>query len=181
MLADDGSEIGTNNQKTSLELPVGNHDVTLQVTDSGGYTDEYYTTVTVRAFGYPDIEWIWPKEGDVNGGDTLTIGGSGFTYTAQETYCIYRVYVELTGNDLIVQEGKVKVKSMPSGSVGMVDVSVKTPIGTSTSVPYTYVDDTLPPIKFTSGFVDNNIRSPTCLAFRSRRSIVHWNSARENR
>lgn len=164
MLSDNGSEIGTNNQKTSLELPIGNHDVTLEVTDSGGYTNEYYTTVTVRAFGYPDIEWISPNEGDVNGGDTLTIEGSGFTYTAQELI-VYIGSTELTGNDLIVQEGKVKVKSMPSGSVGMVDVSVKTPIGTSTSVPYTFVNDALPPIKFTSGFVDSDIRSPTCLAF----------------
>lgn len=159
-----GIVVGTNNEITSLELPVGVHDVTLEVEDTGGYSSLDYTKVTVRAFGYPDIAWIWPEMGDVAGGEKLEIGGSGFTYSS-ENMTIYIGSKALSYSDIIVvSDEKIEVKSLPSGSAGIVDISVKTPVGASTPVPYTYIDNNLPPIKFTSGFVDG-IKSPTCLAF----------------
>jgi len=156
--------VGDNAQATWIELPVGVHTLILEVEDSGGYTSIDYTTVTVHEYGFPDVAWVWPEMGDVAGGETITIGGSGFTASAADT-TVYLGSMALSNDDIIiVNDETIEVKKVPESSPGGVDISVKTPKGTSTGVPYTYMDDTLPPIKFTSGTIDQ-IQGPTCLAF----------------
>lgn len=75
--------------------------------------------------------------------------------------------VWLTSDDITLLDSEtIQIKQMPATDLpGVVDVSIKTPLGTSTPASYTYLDEELPPIQFEGHTLLNYIREPTCLAF----------------
>jgi len=134
-----GSTVLGTGEKTSLTLPVGDHTVTLTVTDSGGNQSTEATTISVRSAAFPSVSGLSPESGPVAGGNEITITGSGFTSSASETTVKFGQN-EVTGSAItIVNVNTIKVKA-PAASQGIpVDVSVKTKVGTSNTKLYTYI------------------------------------------
>lgn len=162
----DGVIVGTDEETTSFELPVGVHTLILEVEDSGNFSASDFTVVTVRHSTYPNIKSLSPGSGSIVGGNELTIFGSGFNFTADETAVLIDS-VWLTSDDITLLDSEtIQIKQMPATDLpGVVDVSIKTPLGTSTPASYTYLDEELPPIQFEGHTLLNYIREPTCLAF----------------
>lgn len=135
-------------KKADLLLPVGEHVISLTVTDDGGNDSTEETTVTVRPFGYPAIASLSPSSGSISGYDSVTIIGSGFTYPAAETVVHFGLSA-LTGNDIqVVDEFTIKVLSPPTIIGAPASVTVTTPLDESNSEEFTYVAGV--PIEFTS-------------------------------
>lgn len=158
----EGANILATEATTSFTLPVGVHDVALTVVDSGNNAHTDMTTITVLSSGYPDITGISPSSGSIVGSDQITITGSGFTYPAKQTI-VHFGNVDLSGNAIqVINATTIQVLS-PAFTVGApVEVSVKTPRGTSTAVPFTYVAAS--PIAFLSAKL-TDFESPTAAVF----------------
>ena len=133
---------------TSFNLPVGTHDVSLTVVDSGNFQATEATTVTVHRFGYPDITTLTPSSGSIVGGERVTIQGSGFNYSSTNTI-VYFGTNQLTGSAIqIVNFTTINVFSPQIPTSVPVLVSVQTPLGRSQDATFTYVSST--PISFTT-------------------------------
>jgi Malectin domain/IPT/TIG domain len=104
-------------QMANLVLPVGEHIVTLLVTDSGGNESFESTNVTVFPFSYPAIQYVDTNTSSTSGGMFITIFGSGFT-TPSNSSSIVKVYfgdifVQGTGNVQILDQYRIRVKVPP--------------------------------------------------------------------
>lgn len=75
----------------------------------------------------PSISGLTPSAGSSNGGDTVTIQGSGFSGA---TAVAFGAGAVASGNFSVVSDSEIQVVSSPPGT-GSVDVSVTTPGGTS--------------------------------------------------
>jgi hypothetical protein len=137
-----GSEIIGTGPVSSFTLPVGVHDITLTVIDSGNFQATEATTVTVYPSGYPSIVALSPSSGSVYGGELLTIKGTGFTFSAEDTVVNFGVK-QLTGSDIQVVDSKTITVTSPRIPISVpVLVSVETPLGRSKDATYTYVSST---------------------------------------
>ena len=133
---------------TSFNLPVGTHDISLTVVDSGNFEATEATTVTVHPFGYPDISTLTPASGSIVGGEQVTIRGTGFNYSAAETV-VYFGLDQLTGSAIQIINATTIIVSSPQIPISVpVMVSVETPRGRSEETTYTYVSST--PISFST-------------------------------
>jgi glucose/arabinose dehydrogenase len=135
----DGAVLGRG-EWANLTLPVGDHIVTLTVTDDGGNESTDTTNVTIRSGAFPSVTSVLPNSGPNVGGNDVTIVGSGFTVPA-EMITVKFGLVSLTGSAAltILDARTIKVKA-PAVSVGVpVSVSVVTPLGESAAKKYTYV------------------------------------------
>ena len=159
-----GVQVGEGEVAT-LELPVGVHNLTLEVVDTDGDVARDYTTVTVRPFGYPDIVSLSPNQGDFAGGDRIVITGSGFVVTAVDV--VVRFGLEpLSGPDItVVDDNTIEVHVTPPRAPGTAMVTVETPLGVSNALSFTYINFSLPPVKFTLGTILPFIYGPTTIAF----------------
>ena len=159
----DGEKIASDD-KPALDLPVGEHAVTLRVVDSGGNRAEDSTLVTVLEFGYPVLYSMSPDDGDTIGGERVTLSGTGFNFTEYDTVVQFGMH-SLSGPSQItvVDEYTIVVKESPSVVVGKpVRVSVQTPLGLSNVLLFSYTAKV--PIAFESGVVTNPMM-PTAIAF----------------
>ena len=160
----EGSAIIGIGEVTTLNLAVGEHEVTLRVTDEGGNISSATTTVTVLPVGYPVVSSLNPSSGFVTGGIQVTINGYGFNFTAEETVVHFGAY-NLTGTAKIsvVNATTINVLSIPATAVGVpVSVTVSTPISTSNAGTYTYINGVA--IDWTVGNLFT-LSVPTTLAF----------------
>jgi hypothetical protein len=139
--------IGTG-EITSFDLPVGTHDISLTVVDSGNFQATEATTVTVHPFGYPAISTLTPASGNIMGGELVTIRGTGFNYSAADTIVFFGID-QLTGSAIQVVDATTIVVASPQIPISVpVLVSVQTPRGRSDDATYTYVSST--PISFST-------------------------------
>jgi hypothetical protein len=147
---------------TSFNLPVGTHDISLTVVDSGNFQATEATTVTVYPFGFPDIAALTPSSGSIMGGELITIRGTGFTYSAANTVVHFGI-TQLTGAAIRIVNATTITVSSPQIPISLpVQVSVQTPLGRSKEVTYTYVSST--PISFTTTKLMDFVQ-PTSVAF----------------
>jgi IPT/TIG domain len=141
-----GSQILARGEIASFVLPVGSHDITLTVVDSGGNESTESTTVTVQRFGFPDIASLSPVSGSTAGGQVVTITGTGFTYPASQTI-VYFGIEQYTGSAIqVINPTTITVLSPLVPIVVPVEVSVETPLGRSGGKAFTYTSST--PISF---------------------------------
>ena len=154
---------------TSLRLAVGDHDVGLTVIDDGFNEHTDFTTITVLPFGYPAVTTISPNSGSIAGGNIVTITGSGFTYTAEETIVHFGL-TDLTGSSLnIIDEFTIQLQA-PATVVGVpVQVSVTTPLEESNAKPYNFISST--EINFDTTNLNIPIDSPTSVKFGPDRNL----------
>jgi IPT/TIG domain len=152
----------------AITLPVGDHSITLTVTDSGGNENTEATTVKILPFGYPAVLSISPTSGSIAGGSLVTIKGSGFTAAAAET-TVHFGLVKLSGSAITVVDAKTITLIAPPTVVGApVAVSVETPLETSNSVSFNYLASV--PIHFQSSLLFG-IDSPTVVKFGPDRNL----------
>jgi IPT/TIG domain len=146
----------------SFVLPVGTHDITLTVVDSGNHQATEATTVTVYPFGFPSIDAVTPSSGSIFGGEQVTISGTGFNFSAAETIVNFGEK-QLTGSAIQVVDAQTITTMSPQIPIGVpVLISVETPVGRSKDATYTYVSST--PISFsTTKLLD--FTQPTSVAF----------------
>lgn len=132
---------------TTLSLPIGVHTVVLKVVDNGGNDSSETTTITVYGENYPDIVALTPNNGPLFGGNYITITGSGFLYSPNETIVQFGTTQNLTGAQIqILNNATLKVR-VPSAEIpSLTEVSVITPIGISKSSYYNYESSV--PIRF---------------------------------
>lgn len=154
--------VGTG-EVTTLELPVGVHELVLVVTDNDGAVSKDFTSVTIWSSEYADITSLSTASSDVAGGGKIIITGSGFTAPVDFT-TVHFGSKALSGPSeiTIINDKMIEVGSVPKGAAGKVQVTVETPIGVSSAVPFTYTDGT--PLAFTSGILFNETHGPTCVA-----------------
>jgi hypothetical protein len=141
-----GAQILARGEIASFPLPIGTHDITLTVVDSGGNEATEATTVTVDPFGFPDVSALSPISGSVAGGQLVTITGTGFTYPASQTI-VYFGIEQYTGSAIqVINPTTITVLSPLVPIVVPVQVSVETPLGKSGGTTFTYTSST--PISF---------------------------------
>jgi IPT/TIG domain len=144
----EGAKVLATGQTANLNLAVGEHSVVLTVLDSGGNDSAETFTVSIQPFGFPSISVTSPSAGTMNGNQLITITGSGFNFTAAQTYVHFGL-VNLTGSAIqVINRTTITVLSPPVAIATPVSVSVSTPIGISTAVTFTY--EASSPIAFDS-------------------------------
>jgi hypothetical protein len=155
----EGSTVLGNGLVTTLSLPVGEHTVTLTVSDGGGDTNTDTTTISVRSAGFPFVASLSPSSGGVAGGTVVTITGTSFGGATAVRFGL----AMLTGSAIVVESStSIRVTAPLSGIDIPVEVSVITPAGESNSKTFTYVGSA--PIDFTiSKLLD--FSNPTAISF----------------
>jgi hypothetical protein len=157
-----GSLVLANGPTANLLLPVGEHSISLTVVDNGGNEATEMTTITVLPFGYPSITSLSPNTGFTSGNESITIRGSGFTYSAMDTEVNFG-RVKITGTDIqVINQNTIVVRSPPIAIGIPVSVAVQTPLGTSTPETFTYIATA--PIDFASGKLID-FEAPTVATF----------------
>ncbi|WP_432037613.1 beta strand repeat-containing protein [Streptomyces cucumeris] len=113
----------------TVTAPPGSGTVQVTVTTPGGTSNGVsYTYISA-----PVLTSISPSQGSVNGGNTVTLTGSGFTGATAVTFG-FQPAVSFT----VVSSTQITAV-VPPGSAGAVPVTVTTPGGTSNSVTYIYL------------------------------------------
>jgi len=141
-----GPNILATTEVADLTFSVGNHTVSLTVTDTNGNVHTESTTITVLPFGHPAVTGLSPESGSIAGNEEITITGSGFTYSAEETVVTFGL-LELTGAAIeIVDPNTIKVLNPPVVVARPVSVLVSTPLGMSLPKTFTYIGSV--PIEF---------------------------------
>lgn len=143
---------------------VGEHTLTLTVEDDQGNESTDTTVVVVHPYGFPYVSSLSQSSGSTDGGNNVTIKGSGFTYPASETIVHFGI-VQLTGSDLeILDDRTIAIVVPPATIAAPVEVKVQTPIAeeASNSISYVYVAGV--PIDFASGLLVQ-VDSPTVARF----------------
>jgi len=157
-------------EQANITFPVGNHTLILRVEDSTGDVSEDFTTVTVKQFGYPYIQSLTPDTGEMIGGDKVTIRGSGFNVSAEQTVVNFGPVVLSGPSEItVIDDTTIEVLKNPQNTWGKVDVTVTTPLDTSNPVEYEYLPDV--PLTFKDGNVATGIDAPTTLAFDPRGNL----------
>jgi IPT/TIG domain len=137
-----GNQVLATGDVATFSLPVGTHDISLTVIDTGGNEATDTTTVTVDQFGFPYISTLSPISGSIAGGQVVTIAGSGFTYPASQTIVHFGIE-QFTGSAIqIVNSTTITVVSPLVPIVVPVQVRVETPLGTSDGATFTYTSST---------------------------------------
>jgi len=135
-----------------LTLPIGEHNVALTVTDSGGNDSTEVTTITVLPYGYPDVEMLSPVKGSVSGGYEVIITGSGFTSASE--IIVHFGLTEYTGGDIVVEDANTIKVIAPFETVAVpVQVSVESILLGVTSNSKTFTFETAIPIAWTSKLI----------------------------
>jgi IPT/TIG domain/Malectin domain len=142
-----------------LDLTVGVHQITLYIRDSNGNEAEDTTTVTVFPSEYPSILSLSVNSGGTAGGTEVIITGSGF---ASATTVQFGVVQLIGGGFTILSNTAIRVVSPASAVAVPVPISVKTTVGESTPVLFTYVGSVQ--IGFASGKIAD-VQQPTSIAF----------------
>ena len=135
----EGKQTLGNGQTANLNLTVGEHSVVLTVVDSGGNDSVETFTVSVLPFGHPAVLGTSPSNGTINGNQLITIRGSGFNFTANETIVHFGL-INLTKSAIQIKNSTAITVMSPRAVIATpVFISVTTPKGRSTAVPFTYV------------------------------------------
>ncbi len=113
----------------TVTAPPGSGTVQVTVTTPGGTSNGVSYTYTAA----PVLTSISPSQGSVNGANTVTLTGSGFTGATAVTFG-FQPAVSFT----VVSSTQITAV-VPPGSAGAVPVTVTTPGGTSNSVTYIYL------------------------------------------
>jgi IPT/TIG domain/Malectin domain len=155
-----GATIVGTGEVASLNLPVGEHAITLTVVDSSGDTNTDTTTITVYAAGYPALTSLSPNTGSIAGGTEILIAGFAFGAATKVQFGL----ATLAGTDIVViNDSTIRVKTPASGVAIPVAVSVVTPSGESNPLLFSYVGTV--PIGFTTKALISNFTSPSAIAF----------------
>jgi IPT/TIG domain len=135
----EGAKVLGTGQKANLNLTVGEHSVVLTVVDSGGNDSSETFSVSVKPYGFPAILSISPSNGTINGNQLITIRGSGFNFTSNQTTVQFGL-VNLTGSAIQIKNSTTMTLMSPRVAIATpVLISVTTPRGQSVGVPFTYV------------------------------------------
>ncbi|MFE7354129.1 IPT/TIG domain-containing protein [Streptomyces sp. NPDC057543] len=102
--------------------------VPVTVTTPGGTSN----SVAYLYVGAPVVSGLVPDQGPSAGGNTVTVSGSGLTYTTQV------LFGSVPAGFTVVSDTQLTTAA-PPGVLGAVTVRVVTPGGTSVGVPYTRV------------------------------------------
>ena len=130
-----GNTILAMGEVTSLTLPVGEHIVSLSVTDTSGDENTDTTIVRVLPDTFPEITSISPNTGSIAGGTIVTINGFGF---AQTTAVRFGTILLDRSTVTIVSANMIKVTSPLSAVSDPAYISVITPTGESNSMKFNY-------------------------------------------
>lgn len=142
-----------------LSLPVGKHDVTLTVVDSGGDLHIDVTTIIVKPNGFPEVLSISPISGDIAGGTNVTIPGVAFSAATNVRFG----QVVMTGAERKVINANAMLVVAPVSAFGVpVSVSVITPVGESNPGTFTFINSS--PIAFSIQQL-MEFDNPTAVAF----------------
>jgi hypothetical protein len=164
----EGAKVLATGSTANLNLTVGEHSVVFTIVDTGGNDSSETFTVSVLPFGYPAVLGLSPLSGSINGNLIVTISGSGFNFTAAQTIVHFGL-VNLTGNAIqILNDTTIELISPPVVIATPVQISVTTPIGTSSDASYTYVASS--PIAFESSKLID-IQSATVAKFGPDRKL----------
>lgn len=146
-------------ESTTLELPIGEHVLTLEVEDSGGDVASDFTQAVIRPSGFPEIFTITPDVGDIDGGETLTISGQ-FLSTVNTVTIAGVVVTEIT----IINDNEIEVLTPTVGQPSIVDVFAASNLGESNRVEFEYINFDLPAPAWDSGVLVD-VLGPTTLVF----------------
>jgi hypothetical protein len=130
-----GATVLARGEVTSLTLPVGEHIISLSVTDTSGDENTDTTIVTVLPDTFPEITSISPNAGSIAGGTLVTINGYGFTQTTAVRFgqTLYN-----RNNITIVSANIIQVRSPVSAVSDPAYISVITPTGESNAIKFSY-------------------------------------------
>jgi hypothetical protein len=154
-----GTSIVGTGEITTLSLSVGQHEITLTVTDSSGDQNTDTTVITVRPQSYPWVQSLTPTSGGIAGGTSVTISGSGFTSVTEVRF---GSTILNRGSIAVLNATTITVISPLSGIAVPAYVSVITSIAESNSEIFNYVSAI--PIQFTT-FKLIGMDDPTAVAF----------------
>ncbi|MFE6677912.1 IPT/TIG domain-containing protein [Streptomyces sp. NPDC057729] len=109
--------------------PVGAGAVRTTVTAPHGTGDGADFTLVLAA---PAIGSVVPNQGSVDGGNTVTLTGTGFTGATSVGFgAVAAAFIAASATQVTT--------IAPAASAGTVNVTITTPGGTSAGIPYTYV------------------------------------------
>lgn len=135
----EGAKVLGTGRTANLNLTVGEHSVVLTVVDSGGNDSAETFSVSVLPFGFPAVLSTSPSNGTINGNQLITITGSGFSFTANQTIVHFGL-VNLTGSAIQIRNSTTITVMSPRVAIATpVMLSVTTPKGRSAAVSFTYV------------------------------------------
>jgi hypothetical protein len=148
-----------NSVRTTLLLPIGDHEITLTVTDSSGDSNTDLTIITVLPESFPEISSISPNKGPTSGGTIITIKGTGFnSITAVRFGETFLVDDDVT----VVDSTTVRIVSPISATSTPVSVSVLNAAGESNTKLFTYLSTI--PVQFTESKLFD-LEAPTSISF----------------
>jgi hypothetical protein len=154
-----GISIIGNGESTTLSLPIGDHVITLTVTDSSGDANTGSTLITVLPDSFPAISSILPTKGPLSGGTPITIKGTGFSSVKSVRFG----EIMLNGKDVTVIDSTTIIVVSPKAAISApVPVSVLNPAGESNSKLFNYLSTI--PVQFSEAKLFD-LESPTVIAF----------------
>ena len=157
----EGSTVIGTTEVSTFTLPVGDHTVSLRVEDNDGNSHTESTMVSILPGGFPEVISLSPDNGNIVGGDVVTIAGIAF-----ETATSVRFGQTVVTDFVIVDSSTITVISPNPGfsSSIPVEVSVITTVGESNSQIFTYNGET--PIDFNiQKLMDSGFGQPASVAF----------------
>lgn len=154
-----GGEVVGRGQKTNIELPVGDTEVELTVTDSSGSMDSDQTIIRVEAIGFPVLFSLSPTSGTAAGNTTVTLSGQDI---GNATAVRFGPVLLTSGQFTVVNSGTITFKTPFSGVGVPVDVSVVAPRGESGKVRFTFIGRQ--PIAFDDKLLADTFK-PTAVVF----------------
>jgi IPT/TIG domain len=154
-----GSTVVGNGENTTLSLPIGEHIITLTVTDTSGDENTDTTTVSVLPETFPEIISISPNTGSITGGTVVTITGSGFNSVASVQFGL----TKLSRQEITVHSSNIITLVSPMSALSLpVPISVITPAGESNSKLFSYLSSI--PVQFVESKLIS-FEEPTAIAF----------------
>ncbi|MET9661686.1 IPT/TIG domain-containing protein [Streptomyces sp. NPDC006510] len=112
----------------TAEAPAGTGTVQITVTTPNGTSNGVGFTYTIAT---PAISSIAPNQGSIEGGNTVTLTGTGFTGATSVRFgAVAAAFTTVSATQATAVA--------PAAPAGTVDVTITTPGGTSAGIPYTY-------------------------------------------
>lgn len=109
--------------------PAGAGTVQIMVTTPDGTSNGIGFTYTIAT---PAISSVAPNQGSVEGGNTVTLTGTGFTGATSVRFgTVAAAFIAVSATQATAVA--------PAAPTGTVNVTITTPGGTSAGIPYTYV------------------------------------------
>ncbi|KAI0565348.1 Glucose/Sorbosone dehydrogenase [Gracilaria domingensis] len=141
----DTNQVVCNTMQCDVQLPVGTTEVSLTVVDNTGDTVSDSLSVTVLPRSAltepPRIDALGPAEGTAAGGNTVTIDGA---YLYRDTQVFFGAQQAFGVEH--VDRGRITCTA--PGGTGTVTVTVRSSMGTSNGLSYTYQEGNNVPIRF---------------------------------